>query len=416
MDVFPDTETVRFRAGCMAPKIVCVQWCVDDGPAQLMTARGEFAHESGALSPPTGNTLPSLLAYWLNQGATLVGHNIAYDLRCFCALDSELVPVVFRAYRENRVTDTMWRQKLADIGRGKYRGFSNKGSWIQLNYDLGSVGGRHGFRVNKDDPWRLHYGLLADVPLAAWPTFVAEVPKLKKGTEDEPELDSAGRPVLVQLVGEDAIKYALGDPIATRAAFIGQAQRYEPALLVDEFNQARKFWGLGLAECWGVRTSLRGVLSLERGAQQRVDELGEILTEPADPRAAEGQLGAALVRDDGSRDTKAAKAHMRNVCAENGVTLRMTKGGKKGIPDVCLDSDACDSSGDPMLEAYSEYSSMKKVLTNDVAALRRGVVVPIHAHFDLAETGRTTCARPNLQNPRRLAGVRECFVPRGYVG
>jgi hypothetical protein len=413
MYVFPDCETKRFRAGMMAPPIVCAQFCVDDGPAHLMTGRGEFAHESGALSPPTGNTFPSLLAYWLNQGATLVGHNIAYDLRCFCALAPELVPLVFRAYRENRITDTMWRQKLADIGRGKYRGFTNKGAWIQINYNLGDVGGRHGFKVNKDDPWRMYYELLADVPLVDWPSFVADVPKLK---DDEPELDKDGRPILITLYGTDALKYALGDPLATRSAFVGQARDYDPALLVDEFNQARKFWGLGLAECWGIRTSLRGVLSLERGAQERVTELGQLLAEPENPRAADGEAGAALVREDGSRDTKAAKHRMRAVCKENQIPLRMTKGGKKGVPDVCLDSDACDSSGDPLLEAYSEYSSMKKVLTNDVAALRRGVVVPIHAHFDLAETGRTTCAKPNLQNPRRLAGVRECFVPRGYRG
>lgn len=412
MHVFPDCETKRFRPGMMAPPIVCVQWCVDDGPAQLMTTRGEFAHESGALSPPTGNTMASLLAYWLNQGATLVGHNIAYDLRCFCALAPELVPLVFRAYRQSRITDTMWRQKLADIGRGRYRGFHEHGVFIPLQYDLGSVGGRHGYKVNKDDPWRLHYDLLADVPLAQWPDVCVQVPKLK---DDEPVLEN-GSPVLVTLYGVDAIKYALGDPIATRAAFVGQAQRYEPALLADEFNQARKFWGLSLAECWGIRTSLRGVLSLERGALERVTELGGLLAEPQDATAADGEPGAALVREDGSRDTKAAKHRMREVCAESGIPLRMTKGGKKGIPDVCLDSDACDGSGDPLLEAYAEYSSMKKVLSNDVAALRKGVVVPIHAHFDIAATGRTTCAKPNLQNPRRLAGVRECFVPRGYQG
>ena len=396
MHIFADTETRRFRASCMAPPVVCIQWCVDDGPAYLMTARGEFAHQSGSLSGPTENTFPSLLAYWLNQGATLVGHNIAYDLACLCALDQALLPLVFRAYRENRITDTMWRQKLADIGRGRYRGFIEHGVFIPLQYDLGSVGGRHGYKVNKDDPWRLHYDLLADVPLASWPDVHVEVPKLKN---DEPETDALGQPVLVTLQGGDAIKYALGDPIATRAAFVGQAQRYEPALLVDEFNQARKFWSLQLMSVWGLRTSLRGVLELERGAIARRDELGVMLREHK------------LVRDDGTRDTKAAQARMREVCTRDGLTLRLTKKN-----EVCLDSDACNSSGDPVLEAYTEFSSMTKVITNDVAALRRGVVVPVHPHFDLAKTSRVTASKPNSMNPRRLAGVRECYVPRGYQG
>jgi DNA polymerase I-like protein with 3'-5' exonuclease and polymerase domains len=88
----------------------------------------------------------------------------------------------------------------------------------------------------------------------------------------------------------------------------------------------------------------------------------------------------------------------------------MTKAG-----EVCLDSDACKSSGDPLLEAYAEFSSMSKVLSNDVEMLRKGTVVPIHTHFDMADTGRVTSAKPNTMNPRRLAGVRECYVPRGYV-
>jgi hypothetical protein len=386
MIVFFDTETHRFRPGLMSPPIVCVQWCVDDGPAQLMTARGEFAHEGGALSGPTAHTFSSLFRYWNDAGALFVGHHVAYDMACLCAQDPELVPIVFRAYRENRVTDTMIRQKLADIGRGSYRGFFRGPVWIPLQYDLGAVGGRHGLKVNKDDPWRLHYSLLADVPLAEWPEFEITI-----ATEE------LGAPS-VHLIGEDAIRYALEDSKATRAAYVGQATRYPAELLVDEFNQARKFWALDLASYWGLRTSVRGVLDLERGARERQEELGTMLRE------------AELVRADGSRDTKAAKSRMVRACFEAGVPVRQTKKN-----DVCLDSDACNSSGDPLLEAYAEYSSMTKVLSNDVAALKKGVVLPIHTHFDIAETGRTTSAKPNVQNPRRLAGVRECFVPRGYV-
>jgi len=48
--------------------------------------------------------------------------------------------------------------------------------------------------------------------------------------------------------------------------------------------------------------------------------------------------------------------------------------------------------------------------------LRKGVCQPIHCRFGLADTGRTTCSNPNLQNLRRFPGIRECVVPReGYV-
>jgi hypothetical protein len=410
MFVFFDTETHRFRPGLMAPPIVCVQFCVDDGAAQLMTKRGEFAHQSGAISPATANTFSTLLAHWITQGATLVGHHVAYDLACFCAWDQALVPLVFRHYRESKVTDTMFRQKLADIGRGKHRGFQAPGGWVQLNYNLGDVGGRHGHRVDKNDPWRLHYNLLDDVPLDQWGAFSAWVPVLKK---DVQQIDPvSGCPLVVQVFGEDAIRYALGDAMATRAAYCGQAARYPAELFVDEYQQARKFWALDLASHWGLRTSLRGVLSLEKGAREQQQHLGAMLLDARDENGAPAPLIRRKFKtrpEPMQRDTKRAKERMRVACAESGAVLRWTKG-----HDVCLDSDACKESGDPMLEAYAEYSSMSKVLSNDVEMLRKGVVVPIHTHYDLADTGRVTSAGPNVMNPRRLTGVRECYVPRGY--
>lgn len=36
----------------------------------------------------------------------------------------------------------------------------------------------------------------------------------------------------------------------------------------------------------------------------------------------------------------------------------------------------------------------------------------MHTSFGLADTGRSTSAKPNVQNPRRLPGIREAFVPR----
>lgn len=217
---------------------------------------------------------------------------------------------------------------------------------------------------------------------------------------------------MVLLHGQDAIKYALGDALATRAAYCGQSARYHPDLLVDEYQQARKFWGLDLAAMWGLRTSLRGVLSLERGAREHRDHLGAMLLDARD----EWDRPAPLIRPKTKkpdapmqRDTNAAKARMVASCTRDGIEIRRTK--KDGI---CLDSDACKSSGDPMLEAYADYSSMVKVLSNDVEMLRKGVVVPIHTHFDLVNSGRPSTSKPNVSNPRRLTGVRECYVPRGY--
>lgn len=366
MTVFFDTETFCFAPGNMAPKVVCLQWCEDGHEAAIRSSSSDaIVRASGENSRITGN-IGDQVALWLEHGKTLVGHNVAYDLAALCATFPALTPLVWKAYRECRIKDTMWRQKLADIGRGRYR---------TRQYDLGSVSRIHGGPVlNKDDPWRTRYGELDGVPLFEWP--------------------------------EEAIRYALLDAEATRAAYLGQETRYDPALLVDEDAQCRRFWALQLMSVWGLRTSVRGVESLRQGVEERLALLSEILVK------------AGLRRPDGSRDTKAAKAHMERVCVELGIDVKKTKGG-----DISMSSDACEATGDPLLEAYCEAASMAKVLSNDVKMLEKGIVLPIHTHFDLADTGRTTSAKPNTQNPRRLAiatprgkqGVRECFVPRGYV-
>jgi DNA polymerase-1 len=48
-----------------------------------------------------------------------------------------------------------------------------------------------------------------------------------------------------------------------------------------------------------------------------------------------------------------------------------------------------------------------------VPILERGTRVPINASFSpILETFRTSCSKPNLQNPPRKGEVRQCFVPR----
>jgi len=80
---------------------------------------------------------------------------------------------------------------------------------------------------------------------------------------------------------------------------------------------------------------------------------------------------------------------------------------------VKLDGDACDASEDPQLQLYSEYSSLVKALSTDIPLLRMGLYYPIHTRFEeILETGRTSSSKPNVQNIRRLPGIRECFIPR----
>jgi len=139
-------------------------------------------------------------------------------------------------------------------------------------------------------------------------------------------------------------------------------------------------------------------------------------------------VAAGLVEVSHTRDTKAAAERCFWAYYRQGAVAPRTDSysekehGSLKTPDgriylnlncISLDSDACEQSDDPILQLYSEYQSLAKTLANDIPMLRAGAVLPVHSRFEtLLETGRTSSSKPNVQNVRRLPGIRECFVPR----
>lgn len=136
-----------------------------------------------------------------------------------------------------------------------------------------------------------------------------------------------------------------------------------------------------------------------------------------DPRSLEAfgflkQHGIANVEY--HKSTKAATEQMLQVCADQGREPKRTEATDSN-PDgnISLDKEACEATGDPILQAYVELSSLSKMMSNDVPALLGGVYWPIHTRFEeYLATNRTSSSNPNVQNPPRLPGMRECIVPR----
>jgi hypothetical protein len=231
---------------------------------------------------------------------------------------------------------------------------------------------------------------------------------------------------MVESDPRQCIEYPLDDARATLAVFLAQEKHGENApmngrgapvggWLQDQFRQTRAAFALHLSSAWGFRTDPAAVAIVRAQADADIARLSAEL------------VAAGLVRENGSRDTKAAAARMVTVCREGGFPLRRTASHDPKVcpPDpedprkvchVSLDSDACKSVDDELLEAYADLSEAKKVRSNDVEMLAGGVTYPISPRYDIAETGRTTCSKPNIQNLRRRVGIRECFKPRdGYV-
>lgn len=364
-----DVETCLIRPGLQAPPLVCLTYQIEGQKPQIVDR-----HAS-----------PNLVRSWLyDSNCVLVGHNVAYDAAVLCSADPSLIPLFFLAYKESRITDTMLRQKLLDIAAGKYRGFLGKDKvFVKRNYGLADLAHRFLGKVlfkkkvadTDPDPWRLRYAELLDVPLKDWP--------------------------------KEAVDYPIEDAVSTLQIYI--CQREHEDFLNDQFRQSRAAFALHLASAWGMKTHGPAVAALRAETEKYLVEVQERL------------VAAGLVRENGKRDTKAAMRRMIQVCQEESLPLRLTKTGelKKDEQDaasvlkgICLDADACEATADELLEDYAKFSTLKKVLSNDLEMLAKGATYPVHSRYDIVETGRTSSSKPNIQNIRRLPGIRECFIPR----
>lgn len=380
-----DSETDLIAPGNHAPKAACWTWQVAGQPGQIIHAMDA----------------EPLIRSWLESpDVLLVGHNVAYDMGVVCSNYPALLPLVFKVYEDNRVTDTMLRQKLLDIAGGCYRGkMGPDDRWIKLDYSLLSCVRRHTGRMLKKEGFRLFYGFFADVPLNEWPSHAAQFQQdVKSGkvviTNPDQAKEQAG---MLAANPAEILSYPTEDAVGTLDVWLSQQQHKN--YLEDEFRQARADWWLHLMSSWGLHTDAAAVHDLR------------IKTENAQQEVKSRLMEIGLVREDGSRDTKRAKEVMEEVCATKGITVRRTP-----AKQVCLDSDACEATEEPILEDYAGYSTLSKVLGTDIPMLLRGTTTPIHSHFGMAETGRTTSSSPNIQNLRRMPGIREVIRPRpGYV-
>ncbi len=364
-----DTETELITPNCLAPRLVCVSssWASD--------SQTNLWH---VLDDDT----PQYVYDWLtNPNMLIVGHNISYDMAVLCAQWPELMPHVFQAYTEDRITDTMLREKLQHIAIGVYRGYTTAtGKTIKLSYELDKICYRRiGIKLDKGGDDRSPEQLRkANVPKELWP--------VRFRYDEVREIPIADWPYEFE-------EYARMDAVATVALWQDQENEGK-SFLEDEYRQARAAWWLHLMACWGLKTNPEMVQLFKEKVESEYAEISLKLIE------------AKLLRTNGTRNTTEVKARVVAAYAKKGEDPPHT--GK----NVKTDKDTCKESGDEVLTAYSKLSSLTKQLSTDIPLLDRG---EIHVRWDLLKTGRTSTS-PNIQNFPRKPGMRECFWPReGWV-
>ena len=344
-----DLETDRFDRGYLAPDPVCVGWAPGPHIALIEDA------------------MP-MIRSWFQGPELLVGTNLPFDLACLMSIDPDMRHDIFAKTIRGEVQCISINQKLIDL--------ATRGS-CEPAYSLEELCVRYKLpAVDKSGPWRLEFSRLRGVPVEYWP----------EGARDYLVAD-VDRPLTI---ARQQHEYDSGWAARTGGHRILHLAGFEAA----------KALAMYLMSCWGLHTSPERTRKFHAELVEHLEEAKKTL-----------QM-AGLVREDGSKDTKRAKAYMVKVWP--GETPPKTKTGQ-----ISLDKEACASAGNELLELYSEYVQAGTLLAraDDMMA---GFELPLQTRFNpLLETGRTSSSKPKLpirgfqaQNFPRKLGVRECLEPR----
>jgi len=384
-----DTETHLIRPGLLAPPLVCVSYVAAD--SMPVPSDGPFPdnHPRGVLlnAEPGAAALEAVLQL---PEYRLVGHNIAYDMAVLAAYRPSLLPLIFDAYDQGRVSDTGIREKLIRLSLGDFTTDMSSGSKRQTKFSMAAIFDKR-FKIdlsedkNNPDAWRLRYHELDGIPVAQWPAEARDY-----------------------AIGDAERTYLLWCAQCSDAAF-AQVVDASTGLVINEQEQAAAAFCLHLMGVWGVRTDHTTVEELAARLENNVKAVRDALTDPE----------VALFRaKDGSKDVKRLRTMIEEAYVGAGRTPPTTeKGGISTAKETLLAAPAEGQQrvldGVPVLQALASISADEHNHATYIPAFRHGVSVPINCGWNvLVESGRTSAWGPNWQNLPRVGGYRECVVPR----
>ena len=311
-----------------------------------------------------------------NPQYEIVGHNLPFDFSVLVAEGLD-ISLVFKAYSEGRVYDTLIASQMDDIARGIFQG--NRKGWYTLDACLLRYCSQE---LCKDEEIRLRFGQFRD--------SFSSMPKRFRD-------------------------YAKGD---AGAALLLRNTIHE---VPDTRRQAAHAWWLYLMSLVGMPTDEKSVAALaEKSIAESAEYIRQLMPLGWLDVDKKGELHRKVgkvqeyawakgVRSPTDARLDRAKAEAR----AEGRKFRTSEVKATTVKEVSLSWDACEDSGDRNLLAYSKLLASFDTLNKDIEYLREPVV---HPRYGLAETGRGTCWKPNLQNLKTAGGIRECFrAPPGWV-
>jgi hypothetical protein len=367
-----DTETFPFARGLQSPPIVCVQWATS--PEQHAVEVTRDAEEALA---------------WIFEHDEIWAHHGAYDACCTIEWYPRLREKVFAAYKDGRVLDTMLFERVIEIGTGQGRG--------PLGLDF--VAGKWGV----PEPTK--------AVEATHPDYPGQTFDVRRSFDLFYYADE---------IPEPWYSYADYDSVACLEIARRQCARFgwtrpagaKPLVSRDDLAQmARVAFSWQLQRNYGLKINPDAVGELERAADAAVGRLREaaLLNGFIRPKlCGRGSFKSPVRLPNGEikyvLDTKVLKAAIAD--AYGGAPpmtppKRSKDGGAKkaGGGNISRSRDTLQDSGEPKLEAWSEYNEWATLRAKDLKLFREEAVV--HTRLGLTNTLRPTSSSPNVLNFRR---------------
>jgi hypothetical protein len=336
----------------------------------------------------------------------IVGHNFSYDVCCYLEwcppeLNERLRSVIFKAYEEDRVVDTMLAQRIIQIERGD-----------DGPLGLAPVSAEYGLHVEKEvegpdgEEVRTSYGKLLGKPLNEYP--------------------------------EQYTAYALNDPKATRELMIAQINTGMIAR-ADVAMLARDALALELTANAGLTPNEAGIREFEAKAKAELSRLQQVMIDAGFMRWQRGKtqpvkntktIAAAVAKDLGLRLKADGKIDAEGKELDRLKALKIsTPSGGVGYGAKAL--RLCTS---PELLAMADYGEWATAWNGPLKTFRYCLEneLPVGTRFGFTATTRTKSSGSgkgqaptafNQQNLARTPGIRECakaslgaFVFSDYTG
>lgn len=389
-----DFETYPFGPSNLAPKPVCFSIANNEGLRTLVAScEEEFV---------------GLLKYVFTCDL-IININVAFDACVALGHVPEIAPLVWKAYKEERVTCLIVREKLlnnATTGDLKFATMPD-GSKFPIGYSLVDLEKKY-LKIDrseeKDDPeaWRSNYNALEGRPAKDYPP--------------------------------EARDYAIADSVNALDIYFAQERRSEKLglnPLAAQFLNTKAALFLYLSSCWGFPVDAEEVERVYADLSEKYKETAVVNGKPAyanllatgilrpsvpavpyvkqEARAIEALGGLKPVSwephiealtargikfkkpEPSSYDLAALRTEIERVCNERGIVPKMTDGGESGEnKKVSYGEEALmDLKGhSDTIDEYIARSELQKLVTTELPRMRAGRV---HPKYDILKvTGRTS--------------------------